>query len=575
MFGFGGGFNGPGGGGTNSGSAPSGKDGKSPSERNAAGREGTTSGPGNPGHSPSTSGTGGTGHGPGSGAGGSPSPGGGREYSGFGGREGQRAGPGNPSAQGSAPGTQGRAGGGMAEKGDRVGTGSFSASIDPARFGGPADIDPSRFGPTRGFGAAMGATTAEIDRAAQARAAERNSMSTYDAAVRSREDNGSMADLAATGRAAENDSMSTYNAAAARSAANVTRADAASTARAAETTSMSDFDALKASYRDAIAHIETRGEVDPYNAIGNVTKTGDVAYGKFQVMGANIPSWTKQALGYSMTPKEFLADPKAQDAVFDHIFGGYVAKHGFENAAQAWFGGEDSIGKVNRKDVNGMSVGTYGKTFDRVQQASYSAHKRGLDGSTDVADTNSFASTYLGKDKQKQKDYFGSVPDNQWPGNLDVAQRNGIPAESGDTEAPQQADYTPDPSLTDFPDRPRSNFEKVAAAGLDIGAGLLPGVGMYAGIINSGLSLTGNRTIGERLVDAIATGDGRYTPGAPGDPNRPGYQVADSTVPADVPHKTVPTVESFVDSYLSPPDKTKYPTPFERYDLNRNTYAGV
>ena len=65
-------------------------------------------------------------------------------------------------------------------------------------------------------------------------------------------------------------------------------------------------------YRDAITGIESGGK---YDAIGPTTKTGDRAYGRYQVMGANVPQWTQEALGQSMTPQQFLADQAAQDKV--------------------------------------------------------------------------------------------------------------------------------------------------------------------------------------------------------------------------------------------------------------------
>lgn len=117
-----------------------------------------------------------------------------------------------------------------------------------------------------------------------------------------------------------------------------------------------------AAYREAIASIESKGS-GGYKALGPKTKTGDRAYGRYQVMGANIPEWTKAALGKSMTPEQFLADPAAQDAVFDHRFGGYVAKYGPEKAARAWFGGPGAINNPKAKDVLGTSVSKYGEKF--------------------------------------------------------------------------------------------------------------------------------------------------------------------------------------------------------------------
>ena len=117
-------------------------------------------------------------------------------------------------------------------------------------------------------------------------------------------------------------------------------------------------------YRDAIAGIESAGSGD-YAAIGPQTKTGDRAIGRYQVMGANVPEWTKAALGRSMTPQEFAASPEAQDAVFDHRFGQYVQKYGPEGAAKAWFAGEGGMKNGGARDQLGTSVDQYGQKFMR------------------------------------------------------------------------------------------------------------------------------------------------------------------------------------------------------------------
>jgi hypothetical protein len=103
-------------------------------------------------------------------------------------------------------------------------------------------------------------------------------------------------------------------------------------------------------YRDAIAGIESKGSGD-YAAMGPDVG-GDRAYGKYQVMGANIPEWTQEALGQQMSPEQFLASPEAQDAVFDHKFGGYAQKYGPEGAAKAWFSGEGGMNNPNASDGN-------------------------------------------------------------------------------------------------------------------------------------------------------------------------------------------------------------------------------
>jgi hypothetical protein len=113
-------------------------------------------------------------------------------------------------------------------------------------------------------------------------------------------------------------------------------------------------------YAPAIAAVESGGK---YDALGPVTKTGDRAYGKYQVMGANIAPWTKQYLGKEMTADEFLRSPEAQDAVFNGQFGSYVNKFGPEGASRAWFAGEKGMNNPNAKDALGTTVDGYAKKF--------------------------------------------------------------------------------------------------------------------------------------------------------------------------------------------------------------------
>ena len=115
-------------------------------------------------------------------------------------------------------------------------------------------------------------------------------------------------------------------------------------------------------YQEAISRIESGGK---YDLLGPRTSSGDRAYGKYQVMGENIPQWTRDALGRSMTPSEFLANPQAQDAVFNHRFGSYVDKYGPGGAARAWFAGEGGMNNPNARDILGTSVDSYERQFLR------------------------------------------------------------------------------------------------------------------------------------------------------------------------------------------------------------------
>lgn len=113
-------------------------------------------------------------------------------------------------------------------------------------------------------------------------------------------------------------------------------------------------------WRQKIAGIETPG--GNYQTVNQTSG----AMGRYQVMPANLPSWSQQALGHSITREEFLANPQFQDKIFDTIFGGYVKKYGsVELAARAWYAGESGMWNTNANDKatggSGISVGDYGR----------------------------------------------------------------------------------------------------------------------------------------------------------------------------------------------------------------------
>jgi hypothetical protein len=117
-------------------------------------------------------------------------------------------------------------------------------------------------------------------------------------------------------------------------------------------------------YQNAIKSIESSG--GNYGLLGPVTNSGDRAYGAYQVMGANIPEWTKKHLGQSMTPEQFLADKDAQDAVFNGQFGSYVNKYGNpQDAASAWFTGGPMSTGANKRDILGTSGSGYVGKFNK------------------------------------------------------------------------------------------------------------------------------------------------------------------------------------------------------------------
>lgn len=105
-----------------------------------------------------------------------------------------------------------------------------------------------------------------------------------------------------------------------------------------------------ADYRRAIRAVESDGS-GGYSAVGPVTKKGNRAYGAYQVMDFNIPSWTKRHYGRSLTPQEFLKNEAAQDAVFDGEFGRSLKTHGnFDDATSIWFSGRPVRNAGNSSD---------------------------------------------------------------------------------------------------------------------------------------------------------------------------------------------------------------------------------
>lgn len=127
-------------------------------------------------------------------------------------------------------------------------------------------------------------------------------------------------------------------------------------------------------YIKGIAGVESSGQATPYTAIGPVVTTGmyagDRAYGKYQVMGKNIPEWTKQAFGKAMTIQEFLASPEKQDALIKYRAEKDYAKYGnWDDVASVWFSGKPYDGNLSA-DVTGTTVPEYITRFRRYAGSS-------------------------------------------------------------------------------------------------------------------------------------------------------------------------------------------------------------
>lgn len=105
----------------------------------------------------------------------------------------------------------------------------------------------------------------------------------------------------------------------------------------------------------AIAEQESNNN---YKAVGVLVR-GNRAYGKYQVMDFNIPSWTKQYYGTTLTPQQFLNNPAAQEAVARGKLKSYFDQYGERGAASAWYSGNPKLHMSTNKQSGGPSIKGY------------------------------------------------------------------------------------------------------------------------------------------------------------------------------------------------------------------------
>lgn len=109
----------------------------------------------------------------------------------------------------------------------------------------------------------------------------------------------------------------------------------------------------------SIAFQESNGQPDNgYGAVGPPVN-GNRAYGKYQVMDFNIPSWTAKYYGKRLTPDQFSKSRAAQDAVARGVLKGYWDKYGARGAAAAWYSGNPKLESSTAPQPGGPSIKGY------------------------------------------------------------------------------------------------------------------------------------------------------------------------------------------------------------------------
>ena len=145
----------------------------------------------------------------------------------------------------------------------------------------------------------------------------------------------------------------------------------------------------------AISEQESGGN---YGAVGPSVQGGHHAYGKYQVMDYNIASWTKKYYGKSLTPGQFLNNPKAQEAVARGVLQGYYNKYGAKGAAAMWYSGQSNPNK------------TYGNppVYQYVNSVINKAYKYPSGGSSSNFSTGSSATPKLSSSELAEQYGFAS-----------------------------------------------------------------------------------------------------------------------------------------------------------------------
>lgn len=111
---------------------------------------------------------------------------------------------------------------------------------------------------------------------------------------------------------------------------------------------------------------ESAGRYDNVTTTLNKRGQSQSALGAYGIMESNLAPWSKEILGHEVTKEEFLRSPTIQDEIYKGKMSQYITKYGVEGAGQAWLGGEGGVGKTDRSDAFGTTVGAYGQRFSQM-----------------------------------------------------------------------------------------------------------------------------------------------------------------------------------------------------------------
>ena len=118
-------------------------------------------------------------------------------------------------------------------------------------------------------------------------------------------------------------------------------------------------------FRNAISSQESGGNYSARNVSSG-------AMGKYQIMPGNLggknSGWDFEALGFDVTPQQFLSTPSLQEKIASYKLKEYYDRYGPAGAAVAWYAGPGAVKKSsNSKKSQGAypSIDAYKKSILR------------------------------------------------------------------------------------------------------------------------------------------------------------------------------------------------------------------
>lgn len=76
------------------------------------------------------------------------------------------------------------------------------------------------------------------------------------------------------------------------------------------------------------------------------------ALGAYQIMPSNLRAWSQKFLGRTISPREFLSNPRLQDYIAQSQLKEYFNRYGPAGAATAWYAGPGAVGTSRMYSTN-------------------------------------------------------------------------------------------------------------------------------------------------------------------------------------------------------------------------------